>query len=88
VLLLLLPFAKQPGHIARLGYLGKINLGLDLRGRRPLTGSGRARLGRKVPPERFSLIRFNRAGVSFLFRYAYFLQHIQDGFTFDFKLPG
>lgn len=88
VLLLLLPFAKQPGHIARLGYLGKINLGLDLRGRRPLTGSGRARLGRKMPPERFCLIRFNRAGVSFLFRYAYFLQHIQDGFTFDFKLPG
>jgi hypothetical protein len=30
MLVLLLPFTKQPGYVTRLGYLGEINFRLDL----------------------------------------------------------
>jgi hypothetical protein len=61
VLLLLLAFTKQPCHIAGLGYLGKINFGLDLRGRGLFPCTGSSAFGGKMPPDLLSLVRLNRA---------------------------
>lgn len=56
----LLPLLQQPCHITGLGYLGEINLGLDVRRRSSLPG-GRARLCGKVLSDLFRFINLNGA---------------------------
>jgi hypothetical protein len=88
MLLLHFFFFQQLEHIAGLGDFGQIEFRPDLSGSGFLPGSGRARLGRKVPSYLFSLVNFDGAGMRLLFGHANFQQHIQDGFTLYFKLPG
>jgi hypothetical protein len=60
MLLLLFALFQQPEHVAWLGDLGEIDLGLDFR--RALLFLRRRRVpGRKVFADFFSLVVFNRA---------------------------
>jgi len=78
-------------HVARLGDVRQVNLGLDLIG---LGARCAARLGRglsfggslKVGAHFFSLMILNGTGVSLLLRYTDQSQHIENGLAFDFEL--
>ena len=59
MLLLHFFFFQQLEHIAGFGYLGKIELGLDLTGSGLLPGNDRARLVRKIPSYLLSLVSFD-----------------------------
>src|SRR5262249_36068050 len=75
-------------HIARLGDMGKIDLGLDsiLGGRRPRGLGGTLRLGNsglEMSPHFFSFVVFERTGMGLLFRDANQRQHVQYGFALN-----
>jgi hypothetical protein len=74
--------------------MGEINLGLDLiapgsaetsclRGGRTIPGGST-----KMRPHLLRFMIFERAGVSFLFGDSHHGKHIENCFTFNFKLPG
>ena len=80
-------------HIAWLGDMGKIDLGLDsiLGGRRPRGLGGTLRLGNsglEMSPHFFSFVVFERTGMGLLFRDANQRQHVQYGFALNFQFPG
>ena len=80
-------------HIARLGDMGKIDLGLDsiFGGRRPRGLGGTLRLGSgglEISPHCFGFVVFERTGMGFLFRDANQWQHVQYGFALNFQFPG
>jgi hypothetical protein len=73
--------------------MGQIDLGLDLVGfsARSTRGSGRA-LGfcccMEMRPHLLGFMLLDRAGMRLLLGYPDNGQHIENGFTFDFQLPG
>jgi hypothetical protein len=80
-------------HIAGLGDMGKIDLGLDpvLREGRPCGLGGTLRLGSgglEMSPHFFCFMVFERTGMSLFFRDTNQRQHVQYGFAFNFQFPG
>jgi hypothetical protein len=80
-------------HIAGLGDMGEIDLGLDfiLARRRPRRLGGTLRLGSsglEMSPHSFCFVAFERTGMGLLFRDANQRQHVQYGFALNFQFPG
>jgi hypothetical protein len=80
-------------HIARLGNVGEINLGLDFirinsAGARSPAGTLRFTAGDKVGPHLHRFVLFQRTGMGLLLGDPYFRKHVENSFTFDFQLPG
>jgi hypothetical protein len=86
-------FRDQLQHVARLGNVGEIYLGLDFVGLAP----GTRRPGRRglclsssaeVGPHLFCFVLFDRTGMRLLLSDADFDQDIENRFAFDFQFPG
>jgi hypothetical protein len=87
----LLLLRKELQHISGLGNVRQINLGPDLIGFAGRTGGpARNRLGRglKMGPNFFRFEVLERTGMGFFLSDAHFRQHVENGFAFDFQLPG
>jgi hypothetical protein len=79
-------------HISRLGDVGQVDLGLDFvafraAGTRSARRSG-LRFGVEVSPHLFRFMVFQGAGMGLLFRDSDLWKYVENGFAFDFQLPG
>ncbi len=86
-------FAQQIQHIARLGNVREIDLGLDFigigaAGARGLTCSLRFVGLAEVGADLLRVVLFERAGVGFLLSDSGLDQHIKNSLTLDFQFPG
>ncbi len=86
-------FAQQVQHVARLGNVREIDLGLDFigvgaAGARRLTCGLRFAGLAEVYANLLRVVLFQRAGVGFLLSDSGLDQHVKNSLTLDFQFPG